>query len=327
VFGLERSGFRRTAAAVRKIAPAGSHQLGQAGMGTPQLHIDVPASIRSLRCRRASAYRAGPGLDEAIDVCRRLAAAGLASTVGYSAPPQARPRAVADAHLAAFDRLSSDALDCYVSLKLSAIGFDAALFAEVEAAAARSQRRVHVDALAPETVEATWRLLDGASRGGRVGTTLPGRWRRSADDASRAARLGLAVRIVKGQWADSARGDGEPVEDAFLRVVDRLGGHPDGVAVATHDVGLLRESLRRLRETSTPCEAELFYGLPFRGPALCARRAGVPIRMYVPYGDAGAPYGRADLVHHRAAAWWLVQDLLLGKNKTWRGIRRSRTRP
>jgi proline dehydrogenase len=164
-------------------------------------------------------------------------------------------------------------------------------------------------------------------RDGRVGTTLPGRWGRSADDAARAARLGLSVRIVKGQWAERADGGGDPVGEGFLRVVDRLRGHPHRVAVATHDVALLTESLRRLQETGTPCEVELLYGLPFRGPALRARRAGVPIRVYVPYGDAGAPYGRADLAHNPAATWWLVQDLLLGKNKTWRAIRRTPTRP
>lgn len=294
-----------------------------------KLHIGVRASLRPLRRRRVSAYRAGPGLDEALDVCRRLAADGIASTIGYSAAPHAPPRAVADAHLAAFDRLSSEAVDCYVSLKLSGIAFDAALFAELDAAAAQTRRRVHVDALAPETVEATWRLLEGMPCDGRVGTTLPGRWRRSADDASRAARLGLAVRIVKGQWAEHAEGDGggDRVREGFLRVVDRLAGHAHRVAVATHDVALLAEALRRLQVSATPCEAELLYGLPFRGPARWARRAGVPLRVYVPYGDAGAPYGRADLAHNPAATWWLVQDLLLGRNKTWRAIRRSRMRP
>jgi proline dehydrogenase len=296
-------------------------------MGSKQLHIGVPASVRPLRRRRVSAYRAGPGLDEALDVCRRLADRGLASTIGYGAAPQARPRAVADAHLAAFDRFASEAVDCYVSVKLSAIGFDAALFAELEAAAVASQCRLHLDALAPETVEATWMLLEGMPRDGRVGTTLPGRWRRSAADASRAARLGLSVRIVKGQWTERSDGGGDPVGKGFLRVVDRLRGHAHRVAVATHDVALLTESLRRLQETGTPCEVELLYGLPFRGPALRARRAGVPIRVYVPYGDAGAPYGRADLAHNPVATWWLVQDLLLGKNKTWRAIRRMPTRP
>jgi proline dehydrogenase len=297
-------------------------------MGSQQLHIGVSAGVRPLRRRRLSAYRAGPGLDEALDVCRRLGADGLASTIGYGAPPQASPRSVADAYLAAFARLSSETFDCYASLKLSAIGYDASLLAELQAAAARAERRLHLDALAPETAELTWRLLEGLPGGARVSTTLPGRWRRSVDDAARAARRGLAVRIVKGQWPDSGDAPVDRPAEGFLRIVDRLAGHTHGVGVATHDGRLLAESLRRLRESGTPCEAELFLGLPFRAPALCARRAGVPIRIYVPYGEAaGAPYRYADLVHNPAATWWLIQDLLLGKNKTWRGIRRSRTRP
>jgi proline dehydrogenase len=297
-------------------------------MGSQQIHIGVPAEVRPLRRRRVSAYRAGPGLDEALDVCRRLAADGLASTIGYGAPAQASPRSVADAYLAAFARLSSETFDCYASLKLSAIGYDASLLAELEAAAARAERRLHLDALAPETAEPTWRLLENLPGGARVSTTLPARWRRSVDDAARAARRGLPVRIVKGQWPDSGAAAVDRPAEGFLRIVDRLAGHRHGVAVATHDSRLLAQSLRRLRESGTPCEAELFYGLPFRAPALCARRAEVPLRIYVPYGEAaGAPYGYGDLMHNPAATWWLIQDLLLGKNKTWRGIRRSRTRP
>ena len=50
-----------------------------------------------------------------------------------------------------------------------------------------------------------------------------------------------------------------------------------GVAVATHDAGLLAESLRRLIASGTPCSAELFLGLPFRRP-----------------GARGAPSGGTD---------------------------------
>jgi proline dehydrogenase len=276
-----------------------------------------------LRRRRASAYRAGQGLQEALEVCHRLAEHGLASTVGYTALPGERPRAVADVHLAAFEGLAAEDIDGQVSVKLSALDFDAALFAELARAAAQSARALHVDALAPETVDATWLLLQGARRTGQLGATLPGRWPRSADDTSLAARLGLRVRVVKGQWADDAAGRVDPAE-GVLRVVDRLRGHADGVAVATHDAGLLAESLHRLTESGTPCTAELFFGLPFRAPALTARRLGVPIRVYVPYGHGSAPYGVGDLAARPAAAWWLLQDLLLGKDKTWRSIRRSR---
>jgi proline dehydrogenase len=278
-----------------------------------------------LRRRRASAYRAGTELDAAIAVCRRLAAYDLASTIGYAARRGEPPRAVADVHIEAFRRLSAEDIDCHVSVKLSALDFDAALFAELDAAAAQSARALHVDALAPETVDATWRLLQRVPRTAQVGTTLPGRWRRSADDASLAGRLGLRVRVVKGQWADSTPWGVEPAA-GFLRVVDGLRDHADGVAVATHDVELLGESLQRLAAAGTPCTAELFLGLPFRRPALTARRLGVPIRVYVPYGDSGAPYGVADIAGNPVAAWWMLQDVVLGKDKTWLSIRRSARR-
>jgi proline dehydrogenase len=276
-----------------------------------------------LRRRRASAYRSGAGLDAALAVCRRLARDGLPSVIGYSARPGESPRTVADVHLAAFERLSAEDLDCQVSVKLSALAFDEALFAELDAASARSARPLHVDALATDMADATWQLLERVPRAGRLGTTLPGRWRRSPEDASRAARLGLGVRVVKGQWVDSDHGELDPAA-GFLAVIDRLRGHHPGVAVATHDVDLLAASIRRLRAAGTPCTAELYFGLPFRGPAVTARRLGVPVRLYVAYGCTDAPYGIVDVRRHPSAAWWLLQDLALGKDKTWLSIRRSR---
>ncbi len=277
-----------------------------------------------MRQRRRSAYAAGP-LDRALDVCRRLARYGLASVVGYTAGPGERPRHVADVHLSAFERLATEGIDGHVSVKLSALEFDSDLFAELDAASARTSRPLHVDALAPETVDATWQLLQSAPRAGQVGVTLPGRWQRSAEDASLAERLGLRVRVVKGQWADAGPDAVDPAE-GFLDLVDRLRGHRGGVAVATHDVALLAESLRRLIAADTPCAAELFFGMPFRAPAATAGRLGVPVRIYVPYGHAGAPYGIADVARRPVAAWWLLQDLALGKDKTWLSIRRSRPR-
>jgi proline dehydrogenase len=276
-----------------------------------------------LRRRCAAAYGAGHGLDEAIDICRRLVEQDLACTLGYGATPRQDARAVADAHLAAFERLSAEGLDGQVSVKLSALHFDGALLAELDAAAARSGRPLHVDALAPETVPATWRLVEGAPRSGRLGITLPGRWARSAGDASLARRLGLRVRIVKGQWAAGGAAGAIDPTHGFLQVVDRLRGHTEVVGVATHDIDLLAGSLDRLTASGTPCAAELFFGLPFCAQLLTARRYEVPIRVYVPYGDWGSPYGLAHLATRPVAGWWLLQDLLLGKDKTWRSIRRS----
>ena len=276
-----------------------------------------------LRRRRVSAYRAGPGLDEALDVCRRLSTHGLACTIGYAAAPDEAPRAVADVHLDAFERLSAQGIDGHVSVKLSALGFAPGLLAELDAAAARSGRPLHVDALAPETADATWQLLRGAPRAGDIGIALPGRWTRSEHDTELAEQLGLRVRVVKGQWADPSAAEVDPAE-GFLRVVDRLRGNSRGVAIATHDAQLLAESLSRLTASGTPCTAELFLGMPFRAPARGAQRLGVAIGVYVPNGHSGAPYGVTDKRGNPVAAWWLLQDLVLGKDKMWLSIRRSR---
>jgi proline dehydrogenase len=231
---------------------------------------------------------------------------------------------VADVHLAAFERLAAADLDSYVSIKLSAMDFDAALFAELASAAERTGRRLHVDSLAPETAEPTWRLAAGVASSAPFGMTLPSRWHRSLDDARRAVEKGYRLRVVKGHWADD---HGERIDPraGFLDVIDRLCGSNVSVGVASHDVGLLRESLRRLTVSGTPCEAELFLGMPFRGPSKVAKSYGVPVRLYVPYGDAWPGYGITDLITHPRTIWWLAQDLAFGHDKTWRSIRRSRT--
>jgi proline dehydrogenase len=278
--------------------------------------------LEPLRRRRAAAYAAGPGLDQAVQAGRRLADHGIASTIGYTAAPGESAGSVAAMHRAAFERLAGEPFDCYVSVKLSALDFDARLFAELAATAARTGRALHLDALAPDTVDATWRLVQIAPRMAQLGVALPGRWARSPDDATRAVRRGLRVRVVKGQWEGGA-GNGVDPAEGFVRVIDRLRGHRAGVAVATHDAGLLAESLQRLIAAHTPCWAELLLGLPFRVPAAIARRLGVPIRIYVPYGRAAAPYGVADVRRNPAVARWLIEDLVLGKEKMWRSVRRS----
>lgn len=274
-----------------------------------------------LRDRRAAAYGAGAELNDALAAAQRLSAMGIACTLGYSAREHDDARAVADMHLRAFERIGD--LDGYVSIKLSELDFDAALFAELDQAAARAGRRLHIDALAPETVARTWGLLEDRARNGALGMSFPGRWRRSVGDARQAAELGATVRVVKGQWAHGADGDIDP-RRGYLDVIDVLAGRASAVAVATHDPPLLAEAVGRLQRAGTPCEVELLLGLPFRAPALAARRLGVPVRLYVPYGEVGATYGMKDLTRNPAAVWWLAQDLLLGKDKTWLSIRRSR---
>src|SRR4051812_24397870 len=137
-----------------------------------------------LRRRRAAAYGAGPGLDDALEACCWLAAYGMAfrRVLGHRpASARGRSRTSTSRPSTAWRARTS------VSVKLSALAFDPALFDELAAGAVASGRILHVDALAADTVDATWPLLEKAAPGGHLGATLPGRWARSVDDAARMA--------------------------------------------------------------------------------------------------------------------------------------------
>jgi proline dehydrogenase len=83
------------------------------------------------------------------------------------------------------------------------------------------------------------------------------------------------------------------------------------VAVASHDVTLARTALERLIRSGTSCELEMLYGLPMKASIAQARELGVPVRVYVPYGQAFLPYAMSQLKQNPRIAWWLLRDLVM----------------
>ena len=117
----------------------------------------------------------------------------------------------------------------------------------------------------------------------------------------------LRVRVVKGQSPDPARADVDPAK-GYLRVINRLAGRARSVAVATHDPLLARSSLTRLLEAGTPCELELLYGYPMRAVSTVARSMSVPIRVYIPFGNAWLPYALTQVINKPTRLWWILKD-------------------
>jgi proline dehydrogenase len=268
---------------------------------------------RLLGGRARRAYVAGPGLADALDASGSLLARGITSTLGFWNSAADPPRTVADVYLASVEALGSQALGSQLAVKTPALGLSGGLVAEVVARSRDAAVDVVFDSLAHEDAEPTLSLALASARDARIGCTLPARWRRSRRDADAAVEAGLAVRVVKGQWPDP---DGEPdLRRGFLDVVDSLTGRARQVGIATHDVALAREALRRLRLAGTRCELELLLGLPL-GPGLrLARAAAVPVRVYVPYGHAYLPYAVRRCRRSPRVLWWAAQDVVLGPRK------------
>jgi proline dehydrogenase len=278
----------------------------------------ISACWLPLAKRAARGYIAGPELGDALQASRGLSRPGYRSTICYWDGPHDQPQGVARAYLAALDALSHEPLDCYLSIKATALGLDRGLMMEVVERGRHTGIRVHFDSLGPEVAEQTLSLIDHAlPRSGRLGCTLPGRWRRSLTDADRAVERGLSVRVVKGQWPDPD----DPQQDmsaGFLAVIDRLAGRAPHVAVATHDPLLAREALRRLQAARTSCEQELLFGLPMQPALKVASLARVPVRLYVPYGEAWLPYCLSQVQQDPHIIWWAFQDLFFGRARQGR---------
>jgi proline dehydrogenase len=264
--------------------------------------------------RAARSYIAGPALADGLQVCRSFVRRGVATTICFWNGKGDSPRHTADAYLAALDALAREKLNCSLSVKAPPLGFARDLLAEILERARQGGFLVHFDSLGPEAADPTFSLVaEALERYPKLGCTLPGRWRRSLQDADRAVELRLSVRVVKGQWVDPDEPTIDPAT-GFLAVIDRLAGRASHVAVATHDTQLACEALRRLLIADTSCEMELLLGLPVRRAVRVAREAGVPVRVYVPYGHACLPYGLSQARQDPRVLWWLSRDLLLGRS-------------
>jgi proline dehydrogenase len=279
---------------------------------TSYLRRTASRCLMPLAARAANVYVAGPELEDALRVAFQLTQRGFATTLGFWDGAGDSPAGVADAYQAALEALSIRNHDGYLSIKLPALGGAQELLAGVLKCAAESGLRIHFDSLAPEDADAMWAAaVAAASRENvTISCSIPGRWRRSVNDADIAIATGIIPRVVKGQWADPAF-DEMDLRRSFLNIVERLAGRVPHVAVASHDGPLVRDAIRCLRASGTNCELELLYGLPERDVLAVAKREGVPVRFYVPYGKAYLPYCLGQARRQPRLLWWLMRDALL----------------
>ena len=242
---------------------------------------------------------------------RRL---GYEVTPGYWNEDGASPAAVVARYEQTLDIVRSLSGRRYLSIKAPAFDCDAGLYGRLLDAAGERGVALHLDALGPEVADQTLSLATGSAPPHALptGLTLPGRWRRSPDDAGRLADLDLPIRVVKGEWADPDALDLD-LRTGYLDVIARLAGRAAGVRVATHDWELAEAAVRILRDAGTPCDLELLYGFPVRHllPRLAA--LDVPIRLYVPFGHGWLPYCLDHVRARPALLWWLVRDSLAGR--------------
>jgi proline dehydrogenase len=271
------------------------------------------AGFHSLVRKVSRNYIAGPTLEDARRIGEPLASRGYWLTLGYwdaAGDPASR---VLETYVACGEYLAQLDGQNYISIKIPALKNDGGMFRALQEKSRESGVPLHFDSLDTDHATPMFRFIaDHADpSAGTIGCTLPGRWRRSLDDAERAISLGLVVRVVKGQSPDPVEPARDPVT-GYLSVVRKLAGRARGVRVASHDPIVTRESLAILKAAHTPCELELLYGLPVGRQVALAREFDVPVRVYIAFGHAFLPYALGSLRKSPGALLRLLREAARG---------------
>jgi len=283
------------------------------GCGEPAVPPDLGGRLRAVRYalpRQVERITPGPDAAAAAGICGRLRQRGFAATLGHFPGSRDTPASVVDANLALIAALRAAPGGAYLSIKMPPLGFDAVRLHAIADAAAAARLPLLFDAHAPHQADATLALW-GEVLAGQPGTgcALPARWRRSRADAERLAPGTARIRVVKGEWADPDWPDAD-IEAGYLALVATLAGRSGTVAVATHRPSLAERALALLLEAGTPCELEQLRGLPMRRTVTIARRFGVPVRVYVPFGPGWLPYAVDKALARPYLPAWMLRDRL-----------------
>jgi proline dehydrogenase len=260
----------------------------------------------ALAYRRASRYVAGRSVEDALGTASRLAARGVLTSIDFfgervSDPAQADR--VTDTYVALAGRLGEAPAGTYLSVDLShlAIGEPGSgVVRRLERIAAAVPDGALVQVGAEEAARAD-RIIDtvlAVARGaGRVSATLQANLRRTPADASALVDAGVPIRLVKGAYVEPpavAHAWGDETDLAFVALAHSLQAAGATFWLATHDP-VLREALL---PALPGAGVEMLLGVREADQTALAAR-GIPIRVYVPYGDQWFRYFMRRLAESR----------------------------
>lgn len=284
----------------------------------------LPYVPRALVGRVSARYIAGEHLDDALETVAALNRSGTRATVDvlgeFIEHIEEADKAQRE-YLALLAALATRGLDSQVSVKLTQLGLKidpSACLAHVRALAQRAARDgnlVTLDMEDSSCTDATLHLFETLRREALpVGAVLQACLRRSRADLERLLPLQPNLRICKGIYLEPAAiafQHRDEVRKSFLDLVDRLLAGGGFVGIATHDEVLIEGSLdlvRRHGVDDSRYEFQMLLGVR-EERRLRLRQAGVPVRIYVPFGSHWYAYSMRRLKENPAIAGHVLRNL------------------
>jgi len=289
---------------------------------------EVEQFLRDSRWSRALVARfvAGDQLEDALAVATRLARQGLTTTLdrlGENVVTPDEARGAVESYSETLRAMAAGGLEPNISVKLTMLGleidddvaYDNMLMLLETARSVDGFVRIDMEGSA--YTERTLAIAEAlhALVPGVVGTVIQAYLHRSDRDLERLVDLKMRVRLVKGAYAEPASlalQRPSEINEAFIRLMERLleaGRYP---AIATHDPALIRATrgfALRMGIDAEQWEFQMLYGVR-REAQLALAREGYGIRIYLPFGADWYPYFARRIAERPANMLFVLRQLI-----------------
>lgn len=284
----------------------------------------LPKPLVGLFSRR---YIAGPRLEQAIDLTRRLNAAGMMATLdvlGEHITTLEQAEGHRQSYLAVLDEIHRTGVDSNISLKLTQIGLKVdpkACFRNLRSVVERAHafgNFVRIDmedsSCTDDTLALFGRLRTEFQNAGLV---LQAMLRRTLADAEGLAAEGTNIRLCKGIYVEPrkvAYRDPELINRNYVLVLEHLLESGCYVGIATHDERLVWEALRLIRRFGLKRERyefQMLLGVEEELRRILVRE-GHRLRVYVPFGEQWYAYSTRRLRENPKIAGYVAKAILRG---------------
>jgi proline dehydrogenase len=290
--------------------------------------VEVERFVRNSRWSRAlvSRFVAGDRLEDALAAATRLAGQGLATTLdrlGENVLTPGEAHGAVASYAETLREMAASRLDPNISVKLTMLGLDIGndvaydnMLTLLETA--RSvDGFVRIDMEGSAYTERTLAIAEAlhVQFPGRVGTVIQAYLHRSDRDLERLIDLQMRVRLVKGAYAEPASlalQRPSEINEAFIRLMERLleaGRYP---AIASHDPALIRATkgfALRMGIDRGRWEFQMLYGVR-RDAQLSLAREGYGMRIYLPFGIDWYPYFARRIAERPANMLFVLRQLM-----------------
>ena len=289
---------------------------------------EVERFIRTSPWSRALVARfvAGDRLEDALMAAIGLAGQGLTTTLdrlGENVLTPTEARSAVETYAETLRAMAISNLDPNISVKLTMLGLDIGdevaydnMLVLLETA--RSvDGFVRIDMEGSAYTDRTLAIVAALHTRfpGLVGTVIQAYLHRSDRDLERLIDLQMRVRLVKGAYAEPASlalQRPSEINEAFIRLMERLleaGRYP---AIASHDPALIRATRGfALRMAIDPgrWEFQMLYGVR-RDAQLALAREGYGMRIYLPFGADWYPYFARRIAERPANMLFVLRQLM-----------------